>query len=406
MARTASVKAVQFSDKFIQGLKGADARYYKREARGFTIRVMPTGLKTWFYIYTWNGRRKHLNLGSYPGVTLAKARELYTAAYTLHQQGIDPSPDKKGGQSSAGVADNTFGYFAGLYQAWAIQKHSAGYNTTIKYALPKHILPYWSDLEIAKIGRRDAIQLLERVAATAPGNTSNICKVASAIFEYAIQRNHIELNPMYRLSRAVPELKQTYRDRILDDNEIKHIWKEVDAGPGDAVTKRALKLILVTAQRPGEVAGMHRREIEGSTWTIPKERMKMKAGDHIVHLTPTALALIGDAEGYIFPTNSDVPCIGRAAISSLVSRKEMTRKGITRDTGKLAYYGLPRWTPHDLRRTARTNMSRCRIPSEHSEAVIAHAKPGIQKIYDKWDYLEEKKEALQKWEALLLTILS
>ncbi|HBG04546.1 MAG: hypothetical protein A2075_10335 [Geobacteraceae bacterium GWC2_58_44] len=403
MARTAAVKQIRFTDKYISGLKPEAARYFRREARGFAIRVMPTGLKTWFYIYTWKGSRKHMNLGAYPGITLAKARELYTAAYTLHQQGIDPSPDKDAEQPAA---DNTFGYFAKLYQAWALSKHSIGYNTTIKYALPKHILPYWSDLDISKIGRRDAVTLLERVALTAPGNTTNICKVASAVFDYAIQREYIELNPMYRLAKAVPALKQTYRDRTLVDSEIRHIWKAIDAGPGDAVTKRALKLILVTAQRPGEVAGMHRREIEGSTWTIPRERMKMKVGDHIVHLTPTALELIGDAEGYIFPTNSDVPHMGRAAMSGMVARKATNREGIIRDTNKLPYYGLPRWTPHDLRRTARTNMSRCRIPSEHSEAVIAHGKPGIQKVYDKWEYLEEKKEALQKWEALLLTILN
>jgi len=345
-----------------------------------------------------------MNLGAYPGITLAKARELYTAAYTLHQQGVDPNPDKEADQPEL---DSTFGYYAELYRVWALTHRSAGYNTTIKYALKNDILPYWKDLCITDIKRRDAINLLERVTARgAAGQASNVQRTASVVFDYALQRDVVEANVMYRLAKAVPALKQTYRDRTLDDTEIRHIWKEVDAGPGDAVTKRALKLILVTAQRPGEVAGMHRREIQGDTWTIPKERMKMKAGDHIVHLTPTALELIGNADGYIFPTNSDVPHMTRNAISNMVSRMETQRNGISRDIGKVKYYGLPRWTPHDLRRTARTNMSKCRIPSEHSEAVIAHAKPGIQKVYDKYEYIEEKKEALQRWEALLLDILN
>jgi len=80
MARTAAVKQIRFTDKYISGLKPEAARYFRREARGFAIRVMPTGLKTWFYIYTWKGSRKHMNLGVYNGITLAKARELYTAA--------------------------------------------------------------------------------------------------------------------------------------------------------------------------------------------------------------------------------------------------------------------------------------------------------------------------------------
>ena len=106
---------------------------------------------------------------------------------------------------------------------------------------------------------------------------------------------------MFRLSKAVPELKYTPRDRILTDDEIRYIWKELDEGTENSRNTRALRLVLVTAQRPGEVSGMHRREIQGNTWTIPKERMKMRVGDHIVHLTATALKLIGDAEGYIFP---------------------------------------------------------------------------------------------------------
>jgi len=238
------------------------------------------------------------------------------------------------------------------------------------------------------------------------GQCANVQRVASAVLDYAIQREHIEINVMYRLSKAVPALKYEPRTRTLDDAEIRHIWSAIDEGPGDAVTKRALKLVLITAQRPGEVAGMHRSEISGSTWTIPKARMKVKVGDHIVHLTATALELIGDVEGYIFPTTLDVSHMGRAAMSGMVARKATNREGIKRDTNKLPYYGLPRWTPHDLRRTARTNMSRCRIRPEHSEAVIAHAKPGMNGTYDKWEYIEEKKEALQKWETLLLQILA
>jgi len=91
-------------------------------------------------------------------------------------------------------------------------------------------------------------------------------------------------------------------------------------------------------------------------------------------------------------------------LSTMVNRKDCT--GTRQGLRHAPYYGLPRWTPHDLRRTARTSMSRCRIPTEHSEAVTSHGKPGIQGVYDQYQYLEEKKEALQKWEALLLEILS
>jgi hypothetical protein len=83
-----------FTDNFIAGLKPKEDRYFIREARGFAVRVLPSGLKTWFFIYTWKGLRKHMNLGAYPGVTLAQARKRYTEAYNLFQQGIDPMPPK------------------------------------------------------------------------------------------------------------------------------------------------------------------------------------------------------------------------------------------------------------------------------------------------------------------------
>jgi len=163
MARTAAIKQVTFTDKFIAGLKPTDERYIKREARGFAIRVMPTGLKTFVYIYTFKGIRHQLNLGAYPGVTLAEARQRYTSAYSTHQQGIDPGAKEEDQCNS--IADTTFGHFAGLYQAWALEHRSEGYNKTIKYALRNDIIPYWKDIEIADIRRADAIALLERVTA-------------------------------------------------------------------------------------------------------------------------------------------------------------------------------------------------------------------------------------------------
>ena len=102
------------------------------------------------------------------------------------------------------------------------------------------------------------------------------------------------------------------RDRELTEKEIKHLWNAIDEGGGSDGTKRALKLILITGQRPGEVVGIHRREIEGKWWTIPWERIKTRKRrqeDHRVYLSPLALSLIGDGDGYIFsdPDKEEVP---------------------------------------------------------------------------------------------------
>jgi integrase len=212
--------------------------------------------------------------------------------------------------------------------------------------------------------------------------------------DYALQRDHIEANPAINLSKVVPALKQNHRERILSEAELKALWPQLTP---------QLKLILVTAQRPGEVAGMHTNETQigenksyclkcrrCGSWTIPPERAK-NGKEHIVHLTHTAFTLIKDTEGYSFPSSIEDKSIHSKAMSTYVRRAQ--------------YYGLPRWTPHDLRRTARTYMAKLGVPDEHAEAVIAHSKRGMVKIYNRHEYQEEKKAALILWETELLKIV-
>lgn len=393
--------AKNFTDKMIQGLKGQDKKYYVREVRGFTIQVMPTGIKTFVYIYQLEGKKHYKVLGTYPTMTLAEAREAYGEAYRKVKKGINPSQPAPE-MEVVKEEDLSFGHFCKLYLTWAEKKYVPAWYKTIKMSLNNDVLPFWKDKLITSIRRRDAIELLERVALRSPGQANNVHNAARCVMDYALEREYIDANPLLRLSRAVPELKVTCRERTLDDKEVKFVWDALSAAPGDEVTRRALKLILVTAQRPGEVAGMHRREIEGNWWIIPKERAEKGRGDHMVYLTPTALSLIGEAKGYIFPSPRPEQAIGRNALSQMVSSTMKKGEVIT----KTPYYGIPRWTPHDLRRTARTCMARAGVIDEHAEAVIAHCKQGIKAVYNKYEYQEEKKQALLTWEKELLRIVS
>jgi integrase len=165
------------------------------------------------------------------------------------------------------------------------------------------------------------------------------------------------------------------------------------------------------------VAGLHSREIDGKWWTIPTERAK-NGHEHRVYLTPTALKLIGETVGYIFPSPREVTPIGsslsesksmgRNALAQLVSSKmEKVVEGNKKEkeVAKLPYYGMTPWTPHDLRRTARTVMARIGIPDEHADEVLNHSKVGIKKVYNTYKYDKEKQAALTAWEAELLRIL-
>lgn len=371
-----------FTDKYIQNLKAKDKRYCQREGRGFAIYVLPSGFKTWMYIYTWQGQTKYLNLGSYPAVSLAKARELYSTAYMLVQRGVSPVLECTPTELLEPSAEPaTFLDFTLKYLQWSEDRHAPLWHANIKAMLCNDALPVFKDMLIQEITRRDIIQFLEKITKRAPGIVPNMQRALSGVFDYALQRDYCSLNPTYRLARAVPALKPAARTRVLSEDELRHIWRSL----GTQKTHQALRLILFTAQRPGEVAGMHRREIQGDTWCIPQERAEKGTGDHLVHLTETAKQIIADREGLIL---------------------DITRNSISRTVQQTCnFFGLPRWTPHDLRRTARTLMAKLGVNKEVAEAVVAHKKKGIEAVYNLYEYWPEKQAALIQLEQELLRIL-
>jgi len=387
---------MQFSDKYIAGLKPQDKKYYKRESMGFSIRVMPSGAKTFLYVYTIKGKRQELNLGNYPHTKLQDARVAHQDAYKLVYRGIDPKEHKKALQDSIdNVEDDTFGYFAKEYLDWSEKNHSKSWYKTIKMSLDNDVIPKWKSLPIASIKRRDAISLLEQVASRAPGQAKNVLKATRAVFEYAIHREYIEANPCLRLSKVIPDLKPVTKTRVLTDKELETLWDAIDTGTGGERTKAAIKLVLVTAQRPIEVSSMHRSQIEGNWWTMQADTVKNDE-THRVYLTPMALKLIGDGEGYIFPSDR---------LGTDGQPRPIVRQTLSQTVASQNYYGLPVWTPHDLRRTARTCMARIGIQEAHAEAILNHKKQGVVKVYNLHQYDSEKETALLKWEEELLRII-
>jgi integrase len=209
------------------------------------------------------------------------------------------------------------------------------------------------------------------------------------------------------------------RQRKLSDEEIKTLWKALDA-PDLNMTdeiKRAIKLVLVTAQRPGEVIGMHTEEIDGHWWTIPASRAKNGLA-HRVYLTQTALSLLGgtSGKGYIFKTagKEDLP-MTELAMNTAIRRhllwplKDAKGNPLYNKDGKPATenrLGVDHLTPHDLRRTAATGISNLDFVDEHVDALLNHKKAGIKRVYILNKYDKEKQMMLEAWERKLTSIIT
>lgn len=439
----------QFSDRYISSLKPRDKKYTVRENRGFAIQILPSGSKTFMYIFELNKQKGYFHLGTYPSTSLADARIAYNDAYNLVKRGIDPRDEKKAAaeeKEKAAIAaareaealtaatthlekytfealikdrvpenfvPTTVEQLAGVWFVnYSKENHSERWQGSALSCIRVHILPNIGTMEISAVRHKHAVSLIQKIASTVPGSARNTMKFARQMFKYACRQEWAEIQPFIEITEAVPKIAPKADERHLDDDEIVKAWYEIGKSSSCAEVKRALKLILVTAQRPGEVAQLHRNQIKGRWWTIPSEVAGKNEREHRVYLTDTALELIGNVKGYIFASdkskqgylseNSLSQAINRGYLSDDAVKMVGNRKIKAR---KDRYFGMKPWSPHDLRRTARTNMARVGVSDEVGEEVVNHIKPGVVGVYNKYRYDNEKKDALLKWEVLLLEIL-
>ncbi|MRR56132.1 MAG: site-specific integrase [Deltaproteobacteria bacterium] len=418
------------NDMFVKNLKPESSEYTRREKGGFGVRVMPTGRKVFFYLYRIDGKRRFLNLGSYKtkenpdGITLAKAREEYEAERAKvkalkagRSEGADPLEErreKKAQREEKSKADTV----ADLVDEY-LKKHAKQFKKSWEAderLLNKEIIPIWGKRKAEDITKRDVTLLLESIIERgSPGMSNQVLKITRKMFNFAVERDLLQHTPFAAVKALAPN---NSRERTLSESEIKTLWESVNNAAMSDEIRRALKLVLVTAQRPGEVAGMHTSEIDGKWWTIPAERSK-NGKEHRVYLTATAFELIGNTKGktFIFPCPHEAKkqpidshalpvAVRRNLVWPLTDKKGKPLYG---EDGKPATENkleIEKFTPHDLRRTAATFMAGMGFMDEVIDAVLNHVKKGIIRTYNRHGYDKEKQQALEAWDRKLKSIIT
>lgn len=373
--------------------------------KGFGIRITAAGTRSFILRYKAEGRDRLLTIGEHgPNQwSLAAARKRAGELRREIDGGTDILEQRREQRAELTVSDVLDRYEKRL------EKLASGDDVT--QMLKRHLVPALGSKKITRVRRRDVIELVEGLASSHPRQAGKLLAYIKQLWAYAEDREIIEGNPVATLkaSKIGQGLTARSRARVLDNKETKSLWENAESCGMHKLTALALKFILVTGQRPGEVAGMHWDEVQGDLWTIPAERRRKTDTAHVVPLTETALAVLEavktetarlaerrkKAGGYVFEARPGQP-LTTAGMSRAVKRYPLGNEGI--DT-----WG--HWTPHDLRRTCRTGLAAAGISETVAELVIGHTRKGIASVYDLHKYDHEKRTALEAWERRLTRIV-
>ena len=375
------------------------------ELRGHYIRITPAGVKS-FCAVTRDPRGKQVwaTVGSTDHYKIGEARDLARDAIKRIKAGHlpfklpRPEPD-----SFKSVAEN--------YLKRHVKANKLRSQADIERYLDKDIYPVWKDREFASIRRGDVTNLLDDVQdASGASHADHVLAIVRGIMNWYESRSDDYVSPIARNMRRT-DPKSRKRERILDDDELRAVW---------AITERIgvfgsfVRIALLTAQRRGKVATMRWDDMSvDGVWSIAAEdREKGNAG--ALRLPDLALEIIRaqsriGENPYVFPGRGDGPFVGwtrrKRAFDGEVT-KALREAGIERGDDPKTIEPLPRWTLHDLRRTARSLMSRAGVRPDVAERVMGHAIQGVEGIYDRHSYREEKADALAKLSGLIGLILN
>ncbi len=259
------------------------------------------------------------------------------------------------------------------------------------------MLPQWKGRDARTIEPHEVIELLDRIVDRGSHVMANrVAAILTQLFKFGIHRRIVKASPVQLLYR--PGGKEKPRERSLADDELKAFLADPKAATRYERLAHALVVLLLTGQRRGELALARWRDVDlaAKTWTIPAENSKTGRG-HVVPLSDWAvreletLKQMAKKSAFVLPANGG---------SRPIDAKQLTR-GVARCQTRMKKLGVDAFTLHDLRRTCRTGLARLKIAPHIAERVLNHAQEKIPGTYDVHDYLDEKRDALEKWAAHL-----
>lgn len=374
------------------------------EVRGLVARCLPSGTVSYGFRYRDQARKQRwLPLGMHGRITPDEARTLARKRAGEVADNRDPLGERIASRAAAAkTVDFVLDEFLKRYVNNPAKPLRSARQ--YRYTFEKYVRPHIGNLSIyALMQDRELITtMLDAIEDTSGARSADVALAyLRSAFVWHEARDSKFRSPIVKgMARTQPS--ERARKRVLDDQEICDLWAALDELEGAPVCYRAyIKTLLLTGQRRREVSNMRWEEIAGDIWTIPAERSKTGV-ENAVPLTVQVRALLGAARqtGLVFSSDG-----GKTAFGGYSKSKAALDTALVAVRKREKRAPMEPWVQHDLRRTARSLMSRAGVLSDHAERVIGHAIPGIRATYDRYKYVEEKREALERLAALVDRIL-
>ncbi len=371
-------------------------------ARGFGVRRQKDGA-SFVFKYRFAGEQRFYTLGRHgTDLTVEQARKAVEAVRGRVAMGADPAKEKREARKRVARDKRTaFRLIARKFIARHAKPNTRTWRET-KRILDRYVLPEWGERPIADIRRGDVVDLLDTVEdRSGSAMAHHVLAVVRKLFNWWASRTDDFRSPIVAGMGRI-KAKERARTRTLSDAELRAVWK-ASATITPAVYGALIQFLILTAQRRDEASRAKRSEFQRDEWLIPAERYKT-GQPHLVPLSEAARTLVESQPRFgpfLFTTNGKTPFSGfsktKARLDTMVlaELRRLDSKAI-----------LEPWRHHDLRRTARSLMSRAGVDADHAERALGHAIPGIRATYDLHSFAREKRLAFERLAEMVQRIVN
>ncbi len=384
-------KATPLTDSAIKTAKPKDKAYKLTDGQGLYLEVMPTGSKLWRLKYRFAGKENRLAVGAYPTVPLQQARQRRDEARVQLANGIDPGTERKAAKQAQKVEGLTFEALALEWYAYNAPRWAESTARKAKLYLDNDLIPNIGARPVKTITRPDLVELVRKVEARGTLNAAGkIRQWLGQIFRYGLACGVVDNNPATDLDVVAAPARAARHHPHVTFAELPELLGKIDTTNINTLTRCAIRLLVLTAVRPGELraAPWSEFDLEAATWTIPKERMKARR-PHVVPLPRQSLAIlrqlheISGSYPLLFPGQQKPD-------------RPMSDNTINKALRLMGYEG--RQTGHGFRHLLSTELNGRGYNKDWIERQLAHGdNDEIRATYNHAAYLEQHREMMQAW---------